>query len=227
MPAVDQPTLGREGVETALSPRPVMLVTLSVRVDPVAERVAIEAALETRARLLLANLIWLPPHPTTLILAREYATLPHEEDLDEVRATAGRAAALGIPTELLRISSRRPLAALIELVREREPGLVVLGPDPRRSPRWWRALAARRIRARADCLVWIAPGTERWVVRSAPVIISVRTRLAAAGRSSQIRRVAQVSADARGVIPLRSRRSEHQPRRSQCEVQSDGARDRA
>jgi hypothetical protein len=135
-----------------------MLVTLSVRVDPAAERVAIEAALETRARLLLANLIWLPPYPTTLILAREYATLPHEEDLEEVRATAGRAAALGIPTELLRISSRRPLVALIELVGEREPGLVVLGPDPRRSPRWWRAMAARRIRARADCLVWIAPG---------------------------------------------------------------------
>jgi hypothetical protein len=159
MAAVDQSTLGRAGVETAVSPRPVMLVTLSVRVDPAAERVAIEAALETRARLLLANLIWLPPYPTTLILAREYATLPHEEDLDAVRATADRAAARGIPTELLRISSRRPLAALIELVGEREPGLVVLGPDPRRSPRWWRALAARRIRARTDCLVWIAPGS--------------------------------------------------------------------
>jgi hypothetical protein len=158
MAAADQSTLDRAGVGTAVSPRPVMLVTLSVRVDPAAERVAIEAALETRARLLLANLIWLPPYPTTLILAREYATLPHEEDLEEVRATAGRAAALGIPTELLRISSRRPLVALIELVGEREPGLVVLGPDPRRSPRWWRAMAARRIRARADCLVWIAPG---------------------------------------------------------------------
>jgi hypothetical protein len=165
MAAVDQSTVGRAGVAatgdagTAVSPRPVVLATLSVRVDPVAERVAIEAALETRARLLLANLIWLPPHPTTLILAREYATLPHEEDLDAVRATADRAAAAGIPTELLRISSRRPLAALIELVREREPGLVVLGPDPRRSPRWWRAVAARRIRARVDCLVWIAPGS--------------------------------------------------------------------
>jgi hypothetical protein len=163
MPTVDRSTLGRAGVDlaaggdTAVSPRPVVLVTLSVRVDPAAERVAIDAALETGARLLLANLIWLPPHPTTLILAREYATLPHEEDLDEVRATAGRAAALGIPTELLRISSRRPLVALIELVSERQAGLVVLGPDPRRSPRWWRALAARRIRRRVGCLVWIAP----------------------------------------------------------------------
>src|ERR1700729_226240 len=147
MAAVDHSTLGRAGVaigpDAVVSPRPIVLATLSVRVDPEAERVAIEAALETRARLLLANLIWLPPHPTTLILAREYATLPHEEDLEEVRATAGRAAALGIPTELLRISSRRPLAALVELVCERDAGLVVLGPDPRRSPRWWRGLAGR------------------------------------------------------------------------------------
>jgi len=158
MAAVDQPTLGAgRHAHGALAARPVVLATLSVRVDPAAERVAIEAALETGARLLLANLIWLPPHPTTLTLAREYATLPHEEDLDAVRATAERAAALGIPTELLRISSRRPIAALLELVREREAGLLVLGPDPHRSPRWWRLVAARRIRRRVGCLVWIAP----------------------------------------------------------------------
>jgi hypothetical protein len=158
MTAVDQPTraTGR-GAGGAISARPVLLATLAVRVDPAAERVAIEAALETRGKLLLANLIWLPPHPTTLTLAREYATLPHEEDLEAVRATAERAAALGIPTELLRISSRRPLTALLELVAERDPGLLVLGPDPRRTPRWWRALAARRVRRRVDCLVWIAP----------------------------------------------------------------------
>ena len=103
-------------------------------------------------------MLWLPPHPTTLVLAREVATLPHEEDLDAVRETAARAAARGVPTELLRISSRRPLAALLELIEERGAGLVVLGPDPRRTPRWWRTVAARRIRRRAGCLVWIAPG---------------------------------------------------------------------
>ena len=137
------------------TPRPVVLATLSVRVDPRAERVAIDSALETRATLILANMLWLPPHPTTLMLAREHATLPHEEDLDAVRETAARAAAAGVSTELLRISSRRPLVALIELISERRPGLVVLGPDPRRTPRWWLWLAARRVRGRADCLVWI------------------------------------------------------------------------
>ena len=145
-------------VSDATASRPVILATLSVRIDPDAERMAIDSALQTGARLIIANLMWLPPHPTTLVLAREHATLPHEEDLDAVRATAARAAARGVPTELLRISSRRPLAALIELVQERDPGLVVLGPDPRRSPRWWRALAARRVRRQVDCLVWIAGG---------------------------------------------------------------------
>jgi hypothetical protein len=145
-----------EGV-VAGAPRPVVLVTLSVRVDPAAERVAIDSAIEAGVPLILANLIMLPPYPTTIMLAREYATLPHEEDLEAVRATAQRAAALGIPTELLRISSPRPLRAMVELVRDRRAGLLVLGPDPRRTPRWWRALAARRVRRDTDCLVWIAP----------------------------------------------------------------------
>jgi hypothetical protein len=135
-----------------------MLATLSVRVDPRAERMAIESAVESdpaHPRLILANMLWLPPHPATLMLAREHATLPHEEDLDAVRATAARAAAAGVSTELLRISSRRPLAALVELIAERRPGLVVLGPDPHRTPRWWLWLAARRVRRQTDCLVWI------------------------------------------------------------------------
>lgn len=140
------------------APHPVVLATLSVRVDPEAERVAIESALETGAQLIVANMIMLRPYPTTLMLAREWVTLPHEEDLEEVRATAARAAARGVPTELLRISSPRPLRAMIELVRDRHAGLLVLGPDPRRTPRWWRALAARRVRRETGCLVWIASG---------------------------------------------------------------------
>jgi nucleotide-binding universal stress UspA family protein len=150
--------VARDPVQAGAAPRPVVLATLSVRVHPEAERMAIESALETGAGLIIANMLWLPPHPTTLVLAREVAVLPHEEDLDAVRATAARAAARGVRTELLRISSRRPLAALLELIEERGAGLVVLGPDPRRSPRWWRTVAARRIRQRAGCLVWIAPG---------------------------------------------------------------------
>ncbi len=87
--------------------RPVLLGTLSVRVDPTAERMAIDSALESGAKLILANMLVLPPYPLTFELAPEYATLPHEDDRDAVRRTAERAAALGIETELLRVSSSR------------------------------------------------------------------------------------------------------------------------
>jgi nucleotide-binding universal stress UspA family protein len=135
-----------------------MLATLSVRVDPAAERVALDSALETGAKLIVANVVSMPPYPTTLMLAREYATLPHEEDLDAVRATAQRAASQGLTTELLRVASRRPVAALLELARERQAGLLVFGPDRERMPRWRFYAAARAVRRRATCLVWIAPG---------------------------------------------------------------------
>jgi hypothetical protein len=138
-------------------PGPVLLGTLSVRVDPSAERMAIDTALELGARLVLANMLTLPPYPCTVGLAREFAVLPHEEDLEAVRATAERAAALGIPTELLRVSSPRPVTALIELAHEHRVGLLVFGPDRSRiSRRRWRA-AARTVRRDAPCLVWIAP----------------------------------------------------------------------
>ena len=137
--------------------RPVLLATLSVRVDPSAERMAVESALEAGVRLIVANMLLLPAYPLTVMLAREAATLPHEEDLDAVRATAARAAALGIQTELLRISSPRPVTALLELVAERDPGLLVFGPDRSRIRRTQFRLAARAVRRRAPCLVWIAP----------------------------------------------------------------------
>jgi hypothetical protein len=91
-----------------------------------------------------------------MMVAREHMTLPHEEDLEEVRATAQRAAEQGIETKLLRISSPRPLVAMVELVREERAGLLVLGPDQSRIPRLklWRA--ARRVRRDTSCLVWIA-----------------------------------------------------------------------
>ena len=137
--------------------RPVLLGTLSVRVDPTAERMAFDSALDAGVKLIVANMLVLPPYPLTLMLAPEYATLPHEEDRDAVRATAQRAAALGIATELLRVSSRRPVTALLELAAERQAGLLVFGPDLSRTPRRRFHRAARRVRRDASCLVWVAP----------------------------------------------------------------------
>ena len=125
-------------------PRPVLLGTLSVRIDACAERMAIDSALEAGAKLILANMLLLPPYPRTVMLAPEYATLPHEEDLDEVRATASSAVALGIETELLRVSSPRPVRALIELAASARwacwcsartaPGFRATGSGGRRGP---------------------------------------------------------------------------------------------
>lgn len=155
---LDRPRDGATRGTTDRGPtRPVVLGTLSVRVDPNAERMAFDSALDANAPLIVANMLKLPPFPGTLMLARDYVVLPHEEDLEEVRATARRAAALGIKTELLRITSARPVTALIELIRERRAGLVVLGPDVCRTPRWQLSRAARRVRREAECLVWIAP----------------------------------------------------------------------
>jgi len=138
--------------------RPVVLATLQVRVDPTAERMAIESAIEAGVPLLLVNLIRLPPFATTMILlGPEQTTLPHEEDLDAVRATARRAAELGVKTELLRVRTTRPVTALLEVAGERDAGLIVFGPHLGRVGRMRFRRAARRIRREAACLVWVAP----------------------------------------------------------------------
>lgn len=119
---------------------------------------AIDSALEAGVPLILVNLLRLRNYPATIaLLGAEATTLPHEEDLDAVRSTAARAAALGIRTELLRVTSKRPIAALLQVLHERDAGLLVFGPDLARTGRWRFRSAARRVRAEADCLVWVAP----------------------------------------------------------------------
>ncbi len=145
----------RPAAGPALAVRPVLLATLSVRVDPTAERMAIESALDAGVTLIIANMISCRL-PAGAVLAPEYAMLPHEEDRDAVRATADRAAALGIATELLRVTSTRPVRALLELAAERDVGLLVLGPICRDAAP---AISRRRAAGAATrgCLVWVAP----------------------------------------------------------------------
>jgi nucleotide-binding universal stress UspA family protein len=145
------------------APRPVVLGTLSVRVDPSAEEMAIASSLEAGVPLIVINVMRLPPYPATImLLGPGAATLPDEEDLEEVRATAQRAASLGIPTELLRVTTQRPVKALLEIVRERNAGLLVFGPDLKRVRRRPFRRAANALRREASCLVWIAP--DGWLV---------------------------------------------------------------
>jgi nucleotide-binding universal stress UspA family protein len=148
--------------------RPVVLGTLSVRVDPSAEEMAIASSLEVGAALIVVNAIRLPPYPATImLLGPGAATLPEEEDLEDVRATAQRAASLGIRTELLRVTAQRPVQALLEIVSERDAGLLVFGPDLSRVRRGRFRRAARTVRRNASCLVWIAP--DGWLAPGADV----------------------------------------------------------
>jgi hypothetical protein len=81
---------------------PVVLGTLSSRLDPDAERLAIESAVETGASLLVVNAVPMPACRRALAFAGPKAlTFPLEEDYEQVRATAERAAKWGIRVEPL------------------------------------------------------------------------------------------------------------------------------
>jgi nucleotide-binding universal stress UspA family protein len=82
--------------------------------------------------------------------------LPHEDDREEVRATADRAAQQQVRVELLRVFSSHPVRALAQVVDERDVGLLILGPDPSRVRRRLVRRAVRAVR-HSDCLVWVAP----------------------------------------------------------------------
>jgi nucleotide-binding universal stress UspA family protein len=138
---------------TASSAGPVVLATLSSRVDPSAERLAIESCLDAGVPLVVVNAVAAPPYPHTFHLG---ALDPEREDYEAVRATAERAAAFGIRVEHLRVTSPRPARAIVEIAKERAAGLLVLGPKKGRVSRWRFKRAARMVRQSLTCLVWIA-----------------------------------------------------------------------
>jgi nucleotide-binding universal stress UspA family protein len=138
---------------------PVVLGTLSSGIDPAAERVAIESALDAGVPLIVVNVVELPPCPRALAMGGPRAVaFPHEEHYEAVRATAERAAKFGLRVEHLRVSSPRPARALVQIARERAAGLVVLGPKRRGllRGRWRFRRAAQQVRRSVGCLVWIA-----------------------------------------------------------------------
>jgi nucleotide-binding universal stress UspA family protein len=132
---------------------PVVLATLSARVDAEAERVAIDSCLDAGVPLVVVNAVQARACARTLHLG---ALDPRREDYAAVRATAERAAAFGLRVEHLRVTSPRPARAIVEIAGERSAGLVVLGPKRGRvSPRRFRR-AARAVTTGLTCLVWIA-----------------------------------------------------------------------
>jgi hypothetical protein len=136
--------------------RPVLLATLGVPFDPEASAFAVDAAVESGQTLIVANLVELPPLSMSVTLG--YDQLPERpEDEEAFRAPALLAHSLGVVVERLRVRSPRPVDALIQLVGERKPGLLVFGPDRTRIRKRLYAKAAKAVRERATCLVWLAP----------------------------------------------------------------------
>ena len=135
--------------------RPILLATLGVPFDPAAAAVAVDAAVEAGQPLVLVNAVVLPP--LTMSVQMGYDQLPEEPaDAEALRAPARLAASLGVVVERIRVRSPRPLEALLEVVTERSPALFVFGPDRGRMRRRAYRKAARAVRDRTACLVWLA-----------------------------------------------------------------------
>jgi len=122
--------------------------------DPAACELAVDAAVESGHPLLVVVLAQLEPLPLSVLLGYDQVDSP--EQAAAFAAPAALAASLGVEVERLRIRSPRPLTALLELAAEREPGLLVFGPNRARLSRRAYRKAANVLRERAPCLVWLA-----------------------------------------------------------------------
>ena len=144
---------GRDVSVLSSASRPVLLATLDVPFADEAIAFAVDSAVENGQPLIVVNAAEIPPTPWSLL---GYGYIEREDLQDELRKPAELAQSLAVLVERLRVCSPHPIDALLELVAERRPGLLVFGPDSSRlKPRRYRR-AAKRIRDRSTCLVWLA-----------------------------------------------------------------------
>jgi nucleotide-binding universal stress UspA family protein len=146
------PRVGAPPEAAGAGRRPVLLATLRVPFDTVACDLAVDAAVESGHPLIVAVVVELPPLPLSVMLG--YDQIDSPDDAAAFAAPAALAASLGVAVERLRVRSPRPVTALLELVAEREPGLLVFGPDRRLLKGRVYRKAERALRERATCLVW-------------------------------------------------------------------------
>ncbi len=142
--------------DTTLLPnsgRPVLLATLDVPFDEEAMAFAVDAAVENGQPLLVVNAAQIQPTPWALL---GYGYIERVDLQRELLKPAQLAHSLAVSVERLRVCSPHPVDALLEVVGERDPGLLVFGPDRALLRRWTYTRAAKRIRTRASCLVWMS-----------------------------------------------------------------------
>ena len=131
-----------------------MLATLGVPFDATASELAVDAAVEAGQPLIVVVLAELLPLPLSVMLG--YDQLDSPAEAEAFAAPAALAASLGVEVERLRVRSPRPVRALLELVAEKRPGLLVFGPDRTCLPARRYRKAAKAVRDEATCLVWLA-----------------------------------------------------------------------
>lgn len=154
MTQLRKPSAREPVADRATRGRPVLLTTLGVPFDPDGLSFALDAAVESGRPLVIANVVRLEPLPMSVMLG--FDRLEPTELSDALLEPARLARSLGVEVERLRVRSPRPVSALVELVAEVEPGVVVFGPDRALlSQRLYRK-AAGKLREQASCLVWLA-----------------------------------------------------------------------
>jgi nucleotide-binding universal stress UspA family protein len=133
----------------------VLLATFDVPFDTEAAVFAVDSAVEAGRSLIVVNVVALEPMPLSVRLG--YDRLEYSDEMAEsLVAPVKLAQSLGVPVERLRVKTPRRVDALIQIVKEREVGLLVLGPDRKAvRPRLYRK-AATAVRDRLSCLVWVS-----------------------------------------------------------------------
>ena len=134
--------------------RPVLLATLDVPFAEDATVFAVDSAVESGQALVVVNAAEI--HPTRWSLLG-YGYIEKEDLQSELLKPAELAHSLAVRVERLRVCSPHPVDALLEVVAERRPGVLVFGPDRSRLRRRTYERASKRIREKTSCLVWLAP----------------------------------------------------------------------
>lgn len=140
------------GAAAARAAQPVMLLTFNVPFVERAVAVAVDAAGETGAELYLCDAIPLGYSNYIAQMARRFGEHHNRRELD---AVAGQARARGIRTTQLVFHNPKPVAMALEVSRDEQVGLLVLGADRSHLGRWTYARAVRRLRRDAGCLLWV------------------------------------------------------------------------
>ena len=133
--------------------RPVLLATLDVPFADDAIAFAVDSAVESGNPLVVVNAAEVLLTPATMV---GYGYVERDDLQSELRKPVELAGSLSVPVERVRVCSPHPVDALLELVAERRPGLLVFGPDRTQLSRRRYRKAAEAVSERASCLVWMA-----------------------------------------------------------------------